>query len=69
MTVVQLTATATALGIKLTNANEGTEIYQCWADRVLLAALHAEKLVHSVLHKEHAKRRDEYIAEANRYAV
>ena len=32
------TATMSAgLGIKLTAAEDGTEIYQCWADRVALA--------------------------------
>ena len=34
MDVTELTKTAVELGIKLTNAEEGTEPYQAWADRV-----------------------------------
>jgi hypothetical protein len=30
----QITKTAKGLGITPTNANEGTELYKCWADRV-----------------------------------
>ena len=34
---------AMALGIKLTHADVGTESCECWADRVLLAAMHADR--------------------------
>ena len=42
MNIDQITKAASTLGIKLTNANEGTEIYQCWADRVLQAKHHQD---------------------------
>lgn len=32
--VTETTAIAKSLGIKLTNANEGTDLYEAWADRV-----------------------------------
>ena len=37
MDVTQLTAVAKSLGIKLTNAKEGSEIFEAWADRVEMA--------------------------------
>lgn len=37
MDIDEITKTATELGITLTSAKEGTQIYQCWADRVQLA--------------------------------
>jgi hypothetical protein len=39
----QVCASAKQLGIKLTNANLGTDICDCWIDRVLLAAMHFER--------------------------
>jgi hypothetical protein len=52
---------AKALGITLTNANEGTDLYQCWADRVM-DAMNAFK-------RNDIPRSQEIIEDANSYAV
>jgi hypothetical protein len=43
MTIEQIIQNAKDLGIKLTSAEVDTDICQCWADRVELAARHFEK--------------------------
>jgi hypothetical protein len=74
--VTEITKIAQALGIKLTNAEEGTEIYQCWADRVEEAKMHDDRATDawdcrpdSGDGEIEARRRDIMCAEANRYAI
>jgi hypothetical protein len=57
----QIITAAEALGIKMTAAHWGTELCQCWADRVALAQSYFER-------GETAKCQ-EMIGEANRYAI
>jgi hypothetical protein len=54
MNIDEITRIAKELGIKLTAAEEGTEMYQCWAERVMLA-YHIPT--------------EAMIAEASRYAI
>jgi hypothetical protein len=61
MNINQIIEAAKALGIKLTNAERGTDLCQCWADRVALAKSYFDR-------GEMAKCQ-EMIAEANRYAI
>ena len=57
----EVIAAAKQLGIKLTNAELGTEICQAWADRVLQAKMH--------WNNKHLALCEEMIEEANKYAV
>ena len=41
--MIDIIRVAMALGIKLTNADVGSYLCQCWIDRVLLAAMHADR--------------------------
>lgn len=68
MTNEATTAAAERLGIKPTRAKPGTAIWQCWADRVQQADMYDDKTVDN-LGAQRRVRRDDYIAEANRYAV
>jgi hypothetical protein len=54
MNIDEIIRIAKDLGIKLTNAEEGTEMYRAWADRVMLA-FHIPT--------------EAMIAEASRYAI
>ena len=77
MDVTTLTKIAADLGIKLTNAEEGTEMYTAWADRVEQAEGYDLDLNHARKSRgpeaEYARgsvaKRDSAIAEANRYAI
>ena len=55
----EITDMARRLGIKLTNAEEGSELFKCWADRVLMAWNDAER----------GWPIGDRIAEANAYAI
>ena len=59
--IKQIVEAALALGIKLTHADLGTDLCQCWADRVALAKSYFDR-------GEMAKCQ-EMISEANRYAI
>ena len=52
---------AKALGITLTNANEGTDLYQCWADRVMDAM--------NAFRRNDLARCQDVIDDANHYAI
>ena len=78
MDVTTLTTIAKLLGIKLTNAEEGTEVYEAWKDRVEQAneydldINHARNLRSRQAQedvKEFTEKRDAAISEANRYAI
>jgi hypothetical protein len=76
MTIDQITQAAVALGIKLTHANEGTEMYKSWAARVrkahtydLDAKFAAEYWPGSHQLGLAEDSRAKAIAEANRYAI
>ena len=56
------TTIVAGLGIKPSSAKEGTEIYQCWADRVVLAYA-------AWLDGKSADVINDLIAEANAYAI
>ena len=68
MTIDQITKAASDLGIKLTHANEGTEIYQCWADRVLEAEATVRHPLPLNVGQQRALRAAA-VREANRYAI
>ena len=57
----RMTQTAKILGIKLTNAEVGTELYTCWVDRVEDAA--------NAFKAGRLDRALEIIEDANRYAI
>lgn len=67
---------AAALGIKPTRAKAGTEVYQAWEDRVLMAQSHTRKYRQNcatgsnspAMERAQADRAT-MIADANRYAV
>jgi hypothetical protein len=70
----ELTRVAVALGIKLTNADEGSELYAAWADRVREAEMHRQTMKRFVtgLPPEYChawQQMDAAIAEASRYAI
>ena len=72
MTNEHIIASASALGIKLTRAEEGTEIYETWADRVRQADSHQFEAFNNDTasgYAAHTKFMREAIIEANRYAV
>jgi len=78
MTMKELIQTAQALGIKLTNAEEGTELYRAWADRVEQAEEHDLDLNFARNQRgseareytqEFSAKRDAAVADANRYAI
>jgi hypothetical protein len=52
---------AVDLGIKLTSAEIESEIYECWADRVLLAAM--------LFDRGDMEQCQKVIDDANRYAI
>jgi hypothetical protein len=71
VTIDELTKIASALGIKLTHAQEGTQMYQAWADRVV----EADKFDQDILSSSNTLgraalivQRNAAIREANRYA-
>jgi hypothetical protein len=57
----QIIAFAKNNNIKLTSAKFGTDMYQCWADRV--------EDCYNALHHHDTERYAEMIEEANRYAI
>jgi hypothetical protein len=57
----KLITSAKALGITLTNANEGTELFTCWADRVQSAQM--------AFDRGDMETCQDMIDEANRYAI
>jgi hypothetical protein len=59
--LVTVTRTAVALEINLTEANEGTELYEMWAARVMQAQMHFERSEHKLCQT--------MIEEANRAAI
>jgi hypothetical protein len=71
MTIIE---TARALGIKITSAEDGTAVFQCWADRVEQADSYdfaAKEFGDGtpVGFLNYPKLRDAAIADANRYAI
>jgi hypothetical protein len=56
-----LTTLAMLLGASLTRARPGSELYECWANRIVLAAAHFDR-------GDEARAR-EWIANANSYAI
>lgn len=80
MTNSEIIVTANKLGIKPTQATPGTEIWQCWADRVEQAAAVDADAWRKLWDCEYDEMSwddvatynsasDQAIAEANRYAV
>ena len=65
-----LIETAKRLGIKVTRAKEGTQIFECWADRVEQADwLHRPLRFADCEMPAEAARRNAAIAAANAYAI
>ena len=71
--VQDMTDIANAIGgIKLTNANEGTELYNCWRDRVLQVRALEDRLCWVWQPEDSAALRKQIAAmkrETNRYAI
>lgn len=74
MNVQQITQAAKDLGIRPAAAPAGSPAWECWADRVELAHGYELDINHAMNCRRpgdadlFVKRRDEAIAEANRYA-
>jgi hypothetical protein len=75
MTIIELTKIAASLGIKLTTAEEGTEMFEAWADRVIAAKMDDEQFDMWAARDDWSRadscaiELDAAIAEANRYAI
>jgi hypothetical protein len=61
MSVEGVFSVARKLGIAITHAPAGSEVFECWADRVALADVYARR--------RDRRRLARAVAEANRYAV
>ena len=72
MTYAEIIAAAARLGIRETRAPVGSEVWQCWADRVRQAESHEfQAFMNDTASgcSAHEKYLAEAIEEANRYAV
>lgn len=63
----QVESIATRLGIKQSRAPRLSQLWQCWADRVLEADMHDRRIATTSIPRE-MERRDVMIEAANAYA-